>query len=51
LAGVLKLCFGDAFVYGQHGKAQNSIFNELPAVGVALMAASKLEGRNVKWTQ
>jgi probable H4MPT-linked C1 transfer pathway protein len=46
-----KLCFGDAFVYGQHGKAQNSIFNALPAVGVALMAASKLEGRNVKWTQ
>jgi probable H4MPT-linked C1 transfer pathway protein len=46
-----KLCLGDAFVYRQHENAQDSMANALPAVGVAMMAASKLEGRKVKWTQ
>jgi probable H4MPT-linked C1 transfer pathway protein len=45
-----KVCFGDAFVYrwSQHGR--NGMVEASPAVGVALMATSKLEGRNVKWT-
>jgi len=45
-----KVCFGDAFVYRQHEWALDDMVNASPAVGVALMTASKLEGRNVKWT-
>jgi probable H4MPT-linked C1 transfer pathway protein len=44
-----KVCLGDAFVYRwtQHG--QKDLADASPAAGVALMAASKLEGRPVKW--
>jgi probable H4MPT-linked C1 transfer pathway protein len=49
--GLEKLCLGDAFVHHPHEKAQDNMDNALPAVGVALMAANKLEGRNIKWTQ
>jgi probable H4MPT-linked C1 transfer pathway protein len=47
-----KVCFGDAFVYRltPHPSARNDVVKASPAVGVALMAASKLEGRIVKWT-
>jgi probable H4MPT-linked C1 transfer pathway protein len=46
-----KVCLGDAFVYRwtQHG--QKGLVEASPAVGVALMAASKLEGRPLKWKQ
>jgi probable H4MPT-linked C1 transfer pathway protein len=42
-----KLCFGDAFVYGMplSPLARSGVVKASPAVGVALMAASKLEGR------
>jgi probable H4MPT-linked C1 transfer pathway protein len=48
-----KVCFGDAFVYSSFlpSLAQNDVVKASPAVGVALMAASKLEGRVVKWTR
>jgi probable H4MPT-linked C1 transfer pathway protein len=46
-----KLCFGDAFVYGGSLKGRKTMFEASPAVGVAIMAASKLEGRPVEWTQ
>ena len=48
-----KLCFGDAFVYQMplSPLARSGVVKASPAVGVALMAASKLDGRNVKWTQ
>ncbi len=48
-----KVCFVDAFVYSLplSPLAQSDVLKASPAVGVALMAASKLEGRNVKWTQ
>jgi probable H4MPT-linked C1 transfer pathway protein len=45
-----KVCFGDAFVYGVHEWARSGVVKASPAVGVALMAAGKLEGRIVKWT-
>ena len=47
-----KVCFGDAFVYGSPlpPLARNDVVKASPAVGVALMTASKLEGRMVKWT-
>jgi probable H4MPT-linked C1 transfer pathway protein len=47
-----KVCFGDAFVYrlASHTLARNDGVKASPALGVALMAASKLEGRIVKWT-
>ncbi|MCW4031420.1 MAG: H4MPT-linked C1 transfer pathway protein [Candidatus Bathyarchaeota archaeon] len=47
-----KLCFGDAFVY-RIPQSQSTIRNvakATPAIGVAMMVASKLEGRLVKWT-
>ena len=42
-----KLCFGDAFVYGLPLRplARSGLVQASPAVGVALMVASKLEGR------
>jgi probable H4MPT-linked C1 transfer pathway protein len=45
-----KVCFVDAFVYQLplHPLAQSDVVKASPAVGVALMAASKLEGRIVK---
>ena len=46
-----KLCFGDAFVYRMPESAQNDVTQASPAVGVALMTASKLEGRAMKWTR
>jgi probable H4MPT-linked C1 transfer pathway protein len=46
-----KLCLGDAFVYRMPESAKNDMTKASPAVGVALMAASKLEGRSVKWTR
>jgi probable H4MPT-linked C1 transfer pathway protein len=46
-----KLCLGDAFVYRVPESAQNDVTKASPAVGVALMTASKLERRPVKWTQ
>jgi probable H4MPT-linked C1 transfer pathway protein len=46
-----KLCFGDAFVYGLSESTRESMVKASPAVGVALMAAGKLEGRPVKWTR
>jgi probable H4MPT-linked C1 transfer pathway protein len=39
-----KVCFGDAFVYRGALKGRNGLAEASPAVGVALMAASKLEG-------
>jgi hypothetical protein len=44
-----KLCLGDAFVYGASDSllAENGVFLASPAVGVAFMAACKLEGRLV----
>jgi probable H4MPT-linked C1 transfer pathway protein len=48
-----KVCFGDAFVYSSilPSLPQSGVFKTSPAVGVALMATSKLEGRPVKWTR
>jgi probable H4MPT-linked C1 transfer pathway protein len=46
-----KLCFGDAFVYGGPLTERKTMVKASPAVGIALMAASKLEGRPLKWTQ
>jgi len=48
-----KVCLGDAFIYSSPlpSLAQNDLVKASPAVGVALMAASKLEGRVVKWTR
>jgi probable H4MPT-linked C1 transfer pathway protein len=47
-----KVCLGDAFVYRMHisPSSQSDLMKVSPAVGVALMMASKLEGRKVKWT-
>ena len=47
-----KVCLGDAFVYRTHisPSSQSELAKVSPAVGVALMLASKLEGRKVKWT-
>ena len=47
-----KVCFGDAFVYQTPiiPTLQSDLVKASPAVGVALMVASKLEGRKVKWT-
>lgn len=47
-----KVCFGDAFVYQTPiiPPSQSDLAKVSPAVGVALMVASKLEGRKVKWT-
>jgi probable H4MPT-linked C1 transfer pathway protein len=47
-----KVCFGDAFAYRMplSPLARSDVAKASPAVGVALMAASKLEGRKVKWT-
>jgi probable H4MPT-linked C1 transfer pathway protein len=47
-----KVCLGDAFVYRMHNSPslQSDLVKGSPAVGVALMVASKLEGRKVKWT-
>jgi probable H4MPT-linked C1 transfer pathway protein len=47
-----KVCLGDAFVYRMHisPSSQSDLGKASPAVGVALMLASKLEGRKVKWT-
>ena len=44
-----KLCFGDAFVYGmpESPLVCGSVVKASPAFGVALMTASKLEGRLV----
>ncbi|MBN1358217.1 H4MPT-linked C1 transfer pathway protein [Candidatus Bathyarchaeota archaeon] len=44
-----KLCLGDAFVYGmpQSPLACDGVVKASPAVGVALMVASKLDGRLV----
>lgn len=46
-----KVCLGDAFVYGSFvpSLAQSDVVKASPAAGVALMAASKIEGRIVKW--
>jgi probable H4MPT-linked C1 transfer pathway protein len=48
-----KVCFGDAFVYRLPLSllARSDVVKASPAVGVALMMASKLEGRNVQWTR
>jgi len=48
-----KVCFGDAFVYGStiHSLARSDVIRASPAVGVAFMIASQLEGRIVQWTQ
>jgi probable H4MPT-linked C1 transfer pathway protein len=48
-----KLCLGDAFVYGMPESPWvcGGLVKASPAFGVALMAASKLEGENVQWTQ
>ena len=47
-----KLCFGDAFVYRtpQSQLARSNVAKASPALGVAVMVASKFEGRLVKWT-
>ena len=47
-----KVCFGDAFVYRKplSPLSRSFVVRASPAVGVALMAAIKLEGRIVKWT-
>jgi len=47
-----KVCFGDAFVYRTplSPLARSDVVKASPAVAVALMAASKLEGRKMKWT-
>jgi len=47
-----KVCLGDAFVYRMplSPSSQSDLVKVSPAVGVALMLASKLEGRKVKWT-
>ncbi len=44
-----KLCFGDAFVYRipQNCLASTGIAKASPAFGIALMIASKLEGREI----
>jgi probable H4MPT-linked C1 transfer pathway protein len=44
-----KLCLGDAFVYGLSlaPLSKSGVFTASPAVGVALMAACKLDGRLV----
>jgi probable H4MPT-linked C1 transfer pathway protein len=39
-----KVCFGDAFVYHGALQGRNGLVEASPAVGVALMVASKLEG-------
>jgi probable H4MPT-linked C1 transfer pathway protein len=48
-----KLCLGDAFVYQMpHGiLARSDVARASPAMGVALMVASKLNGSNVNWTR
>jgi probable H4MPT-linked C1 transfer pathway protein len=48
-----KLCLGDAFVYRMPKNPWpcGGLVKASPAFGVALMAASKLEGENVQWTQ
>ncbi|MCW4054060.1 MAG: H4MPT-linked C1 transfer pathway protein [Candidatus Bathyarchaeota archaeon] len=52
IIGLEKVCFGDAFVYQTPiiPSSQRDLAKASPAVGVALMVASKLEGRKVKWT-
>jgi probable H4MPT-linked C1 transfer pathway protein len=46
-----KVCLGDAFVYRTHisPSSQSDLAKVSPAVGVALMLASKLEGGKVNW--